>query len=142
MRWPKKSRRVGFNRPKAISCLATGVVRTGNSPDHLVSIARRRLVVLRPVWDDLCVSLRDEVSIARRRLVVLRRSPKGWSQMGNTWSFNRPKAISCLATSSAMQMTRHWTPVSIARRRLVVLRPHGPDHPDRCCPGFQSPEGD
>ena len=56
--------------------------------------------------------------------------------------FNRPKAISCLATLPRARGGRRVPGVSIARRRLVVLRRVG-----HCSPGgrelsFQSPEGD
>ena len=87
------------------------------------------------------------VSIARRRLVVLRRRlpgfgppdfhrfnrPKAISGLATSWStamggdravrFNRPKAISGLATTMSMVRIGGWLLVSIARRRLVVLRP-------------------
>ena len=88
--------KASFNRPKAISCLATVGYVCGRIHEKKVSIARRRLVVLRPA--DLGVSRGD---------------PAG---------FNRPKAISCLATPA--EYARQWWAdrVSIARRRLVVLR--------------------
>ena len=50
----------------------------------------------------------NQVSIARRRLVVLRRSRTHSSQDGGL-SFNRPKAISCLATSRFHYLSRAFT---------------------------------
>ena len=69
----------GFNRPQAISCLATPKLATQTVTPITVSIARRRLVVLR---------------LPGLHLVI----PKGVR-------FNRPQAISCLATDlkSAIQ---------------------------------------
>ena len=86
-----------FNRPQAISCLATQVFDHPNTIPFVVSIARRRLVVLRLRWSR-------------------------W-QRCRFGSFNRPQAISCLATGGGAQPFRPAaTKVSIARRRLVVLR--------------------
>ena len=155
-----------FNRPKAISCLAThgggywdGVrllgfqsrdgeglscdVLEGNTETGgtYVSIARRRLVVLRPfrymdVFGRECL-----VSIARRRLVVLRRHSQRSRRVKGD-GFNRPKAISCLATLGRDGDLPGRRRVSIARRRLVVLRlADGSGQPARAC-WFQSPEGD
>ena len=63
-----------------------------------VSIARRRLVVLRHRWHGVSVSAIDVVSIARRRLVVLRLELRPDEVGLVCGGFNRPKAISCLAT--------------------------------------------
>ena len=118
-------RLVSFNRPKAISCLATKargspspaptavsiarrrlVVLRRDPHGHLglsgrgVSIARRRLVVLRPMFKAPGARVRPLVSIARRRLVVLRREGVAFNTLLAAASFNRPKAISCLATCS------------------------------------------
>ena len=87
-----------------------------------VSIARRRLVVLRRSARCYTKTTRLAVSIARRRLVVLRRGPVPCTRRAST-RFNRPKAISGLATESALKSTKDAPEVSIARRRLVVLRP-------------------
>ena len=92
---------LSFNRPKAISCLATQISKAWIMVIIRVSIARRRLVVLRP---SCC-------------------SAAGWSAT----CFNRPKAISCLATYPAFDPNDHSISVSIARRRLVVLRLGGAD---------------
>ena len=62
----------GFNRPKAISCLATRALVVALIRDPEVSIARRRLVVLRHSPKYFYVVGKYMVSIARRRLVVLR----------------------------------------------------------------------
>ena len=136
-----------FNRPKAISCLATGTSPAELFLCHLVSIARRRLVVLR-LW--LLTPKRKRasfVSIARRRLVVLRHGQRQFALeragfvsiarrrlvvlrlvllfivlIPGMISFNRPKAISCLATDAELAFSTTLVLVSIARRRLVVLR--------------------
>ena len=68
------SRSECFNRPKAVVCLATQY-----EVEH--------------------VPVSQEVSIARRRLVVLRPAAVLWQQVGDARGFNRPKAISCLATA-------------------------------------------
>ena len=113
---------VGFNRPKAISCLATAL--TNMAPDTVVyvSIARRRLVVLRRHATDTFEIRTAFVSIARRRLVVLRRKLTPVPGIKIDQCFNRPKAISCLATGLGVGRSRRPVRVSIARRRLVVLR--------------------
>ena len=86
-----------------------------------VSIARRRLVVLRHRVEKVSSFTAEAVSIARRRLVVLRQGP-GHLALPLPAGFNRPKAISCLATTKSSSQTRTRHGVSIARRRLVVLR--------------------
>ena len=67
-----------------------------------VSIARRRLVVLRRRVKRLEL-ITHRVSIARRRLVVLRHGDRLGQPNGNRERFNRPKAISGLATFKAPQ---------------------------------------
>ena len=105
-----------FNRPKAISCLAT----TYNG-------FYGRVVV--------------EVSIARRRLVVLRRydyaEAFAWLQ-----SFNRPKAISCLATGK-VSTDSYVRIVGFNRPKAIsCLATHRRCRWFRWETEFQSPEGD
>ena len=57
-------------------------------------------------------------------------------------SFNRPKAISCLATPWVWALVALLIVVSIARRRLVVLRRAATAAPNGPVAVFQSPEGD
>ena len=136
---------LGFNRPQAIRCLATG--EAGEAPWIVprVSIARRRFVVLRHLGE-AGEAPWIVVSIARRRFVVLRhrcphsdrrfvfsfQSPAGDSLScdrgkaggghASTSCFNRPQAIRCLATCFALPACAVELGVSIARRRFVVLR--------------------
>ena len=56
--------------------------------------------------------------------------------------FNRPKAISGLATSEPYIRLKRLLYVSIARRRLVVLRPGPVEALVKLNEEFQSPEGD
>ena len=108
----------GFNRPKAISGLATKGSNLDYNPPLIVSIARRRLVVLRHVQWAREVGVGIWVSIARRRLVVLRRFGERNQSKARWTRFNRPKAISGLATCARGR----------GRRRSHLA--------------FQSPEGD
>ena len=114
----RSDRQCRFNRPQAISCLATsysspmvGALSTSfNRPQAISCLATRRQTGR--------LGGRVQVSIARRRLVVLRLCPV----FGQTWVGFR---------------------VSIARRRLVVLRQFRATTA-RAAPlgGFQSPAGD
>ena len=111
----------GFNRPKAISGLATGA---GESPQEgvLVSIARRRLVVLR-LASSVFTRYPALLSFNRPKAISgLATCGRAISARTCTSSFNRPKAISGLATSNLMCAYPQRRNVSIARRRLVVLR--------------------
>ena len=91
-----------FNRPKAISCLATPLLRVEQPYRSFVSIARRRLVVLRLVMPALAPT--PTISFNRPKAIsCLATHEFHGSQMGARASFNRPKAISCLATRSYMQ---------------------------------------
>ena len=124
------------------------VLRRGTTPrplgrTHRVSIARRRLVVLRRTPNS-CGSARSRfVSIARRRLVVLRHA--GWDEtsLRDVISFNRPKAISCLATPKQLTLCQRAQksfnrPKAISCLATRVVR-HDLRHDEYV---FQSPEGD
>ena len=55
-------------------------------------------------------------------------------------SFNRPKAISGLATAKLVAEFEALSAVSIARRRLVVLRPTPSPTPGVGTPSFNRPK--
>ncbi len=87
---------LGFNRPQAIRCLATGVKATVWLGSLKVSIARRRFVVLRLPYRAFCRIGLCLVSIARRRFVVLR-PPSRFPQGRMSASFQSPAgdSLSC-----------------------------------------------
>ena len=111
---------IGFNRPKAISCLATTCCSPAIGASKPPSCA--------------CFNRPKAISC----LATNRRSIIGDFTMG----FNRPKAISCLATFGPLLAWEKLQDVSIARRRLVVLRLLFSAGASRQTIQFQSPEGD
>ena len=106
-----------FNRPKAISCLATLLLELG-CHSHLHSFNRPKAIS--------CLA-------TPRQSRALRPATSG---------FNRPKAISCLATNLQWSVVPGRGLVSIARRRLVVLRLGSSPAGNLPKGWFQSPEGD
>ena len=87
-----------FNRPKAISCLATAYELTPDGLTYFVSIARRRLVVLRLGGPRAGTAI--VVRFNRPKAIsCLATPPRRPPTPRRHHRFNRPKAISCLATA-------------------------------------------
>ena len=87
----------GFNRPQAIRCLATRCNCSNHCFVRHVSIARRRFVVLRPLWTTLEESLLKGFNRPQAiRCLATSRNPA--SPCSGGLGFNRPQAIRCLAT--------------------------------------------
>ena len=114
--------RLRFNRPKAISGLATSLEGYCGNLEIDVSIARRRLVVLRHRFAATPQGVAYFVSIARRRLVVLRHRARPPGARGSPSVSIARRRLVVLRPRPTSGTASSRTTVSIARRRLVVLR--------------------
>ena len=135
--------RISFNRPKAISCLATWDFTYLVGPNYQRFNRPKAISCLATTEPDSGIACNLGVSIARRRLVVLRPGLlKDWG-VANKVSFNRPKAISCLATT-AWTSPRTARPMCFNRQKAISCLSTEPDLgiADLALDQFQSPEGD